>query len=331
MKKLFSVLFLCLFAQYAMSQDFVTVYRTSEEEVADIWDTKIIDEQEVDDYILQLVASKEENDYASHWLYLQVLDKATKQPLQQLEIDSYGIGDSFRFGDFNFDGHTDFSLLEGYGVLDNSTQLYFLFDPQTKTFDMSDIYGSNLEFDDATQTITSSSRCCAGSEGSNATYCIVDNKMVLIEQYCYRVKKEYNEEGEEIGYWLDEDGYEVFEDVDCNTPFIDMDLKVDSSPDNFTLRLAIYDEDMEGAFIQYAEDETQRRIPFRRRKSKKTNELQYDRTDGSGKESFIIKLNKENEVEEVLYIFNLLNDQLKQKGWMKCEFSLNLDIIKTDQ
>lgn len=41
---------------------------------------------------------------------------------------------------------TDFSLNEGYGVLDNSIRAYFLFDPQTKTFDWGEIYGSNLSF-----------------------------------------------------------------------------------------------------------------------------------------------------------------------------------------
>lgn len=88
-----------------MSQDFVTAYRTIEEKEADIWDTKIVDEQEVDDYILQLVTSKEEDEYTNHWLYVQVLDKTTKQPLQQLELDTYGTGNSFEFGDYNFDGY----------------------------------------------------------------------------------------------------------------------------------------------------------------------------------------------------------------------------------
>ena len=300
LKKLFSLITFILIAQYIISQELVTSFRTPEEKEADIWDNKIISEQEMEDYIFQLVASKAKDDYNIHWMYVQILDKTSRKLVQQLEIETYGIGESLEFGDFNFDGYTDFSLDSGYATLDNKINDSFLFDPKTKTFKDSSIWGSNLEFHEESKTITSSNRCCAGLSSMYETSRIVDDQMIVIEQHCYDVVQEYDEDGYQ-DVVLDEDGHLIFEEVDCNTYFIDIDLETISLKNNFKFRLGIYDENMAGAFIQYAD--SVEHIPFFRKESKSKTNLQYDRiVDSEVLESILIKLNAQHEVLDVIFI-----------------------------
>lgn len=59
----------------------------------------------------------------------------------------------------------------------------------------------------------------------------------------------------------DEDGYPVFEEEDCYPDsYIDVELESVGSKDTCRLRLAIYDEDMAGGFVQYKDQKE--RIPL---------------------------------------------------------------------
>ena len=223
-----------------------TNFRTAEEIENEDWQDKITDEAVLENYILQLVTSREKLG-DNQWICVQVLDKRTRQLVQEMKLGYSGRGDSFEIGDYNFDGYKDFSLLEGCGTLDNFYSAYFLFDPETKTFFNSGFDGTNLEFDSSSKTITSSSRCCAGASAMYQTFKLVDNRMILIEQRCLDLVESMEEELE-------------FKEVDCGTPYLDVQLQSVGLKKNFQLRMAVYYDDMAGGFVLY--EGQKERIPI---------------------------------------------------------------------
>ena len=217
MKKIFiilSVLMLIMGGYMQAQQPRFTEFRTEEEYQNKEWDNKITDEKELTDYIIQLVSSRDPADNSNLWVCVQVLDKTTRQLVQELDLQGgYGAGDSFNIGDYNFDGYEDFSLWGYYCSSNNSYSDYFLFDLETKTFFASEFYGTNLEFDSDTKTITSHNRCCTGMGEMYATYQLVGNKMVLIKQHCFHVVIDKKTDD----FLRDEDGAVIFEEIDCDT------------------------------------------------------------------------------------------------------------------
>jgi hypothetical protein len=266
-------------------------FRSVEEIKNEEWQDKITDEAELENYILQLVTSREKSDYENQWLCVQVLDKSARQLVQEIELGYGGRGDSFNIGDYNFDGYEDFSLLEGCGTLDNFYSSYFLFDPESKTFFASGFDGTNLEFHGDTKTITSSNRCCAGKNVMYQTYKLVDNRMILVEQKCLDAV-----EDEEAGTW-------DFEEVDCNTPYLDIQLQSVGLKKNFQLRMAIYDEDMAGGFVLY--EGQKERIPIYFDRSENIEEDE-SYPDGSHVKSFYYNEMYNGEINGV-YSFALRN------------------------
>lgn len=224
-----------------------TEFRTAEEDENEEWNCKITNEKELGCYMLQLVSSKEKTAYNSQWVCVQVLDKPTRQLVQKIELNTSGRGDSFDIEDYNFDGHDDFSLLGGCGTLDNFYSYYFLFDTETKTFIESGFEGTNLVFDGSSKTITSRNRSRAGASVASQTYKLVDNQMILIEQQCLEAMRD-----EATGNVLfNEDNEIVFEEVDCHTHYLDMQLQSVGLTTNFKLRMAVYDENIAGGFVFY--------------------------------------------------------------------------------
>ncbi|WP_288331438.1 hypothetical protein [uncultured Alistipes sp.] len=237
-----------------------TEFRTPEEFDSGGWQNKIIDEAQIDSRILQLVTSKDTAYYYNRWICVQVLDKTTRRLLQEIDLaadEEGGVGDMLCVDDYNFDGYDDFSMLEGVYASGNTSSVYFLFDPGTGTFFESNIGGTNLEFNYVSKTITSTNYCCVGSRKMEQIYKLVDNRAVLIEQHCLTMV-----EVEEKGTYLeDEDGYPVFEEEDCYPDsYIDVELESVGLKDTCRLRLAIYDEDMAGGFVQYKDQKE--RIPL---------------------------------------------------------------------
>jgi hypothetical protein len=92
---------------------------------------------------------------------------------------------SIELDDYNFDGHMDFSVYESDNYSGNTTKLYFLYNPKTKSFFLSEISGVSLEFNPKSKRIYEEYHCCLGSIWRKSTYKIINNKMVLIKAHCY--------------------------------------------------------------------------------------------------------------------------------------------------
>ena len=232
---------LCLLQTMQAQQPRFTERLIAEEIENEEWQNKISATDSLTNYIIQIVSSKEQSEYHHEWVCVQIFEKATGRFVQEIDLsENYASSwrDCISIDDYNFDGYDDFSIFGGYGSLDNTFSYYFLFNPETNTFFESEIGGSNLEFYSDTKTITSSNRCCAGSKEMYQTYKLIDNRMILIEQKCLTADMENSDEL-------------IFEEEDCNTPFVAMQLESVGLKKNFRLRLAIYDEDMAGGFVHY--------------------------------------------------------------------------------
>lgn len=126
---------------------------------------------------------------------VEVWRKREDTLVQRLEVDTdfrglHGIG----VGDFNFDGAEDFSLFEASYAGPNTTSLYFLRDPGTGRYALSEIAGTSLDFDASTQRVHEHNQCCAGTSHINATYRVVGNKLELESKQCL----EYREAQEDL-------------------------------------------------------------------------------------------------------------------------------------
>lgn len=253
-----------------------TEFRTDEDIKNEAWTYKITDEVELGNYILQLVTSKESADYMDEWILVQVLEKSTLQLVQNIELDGYGLADIFCIDDYNFDGFDDFSLLRDCGALGNSYSIYFLFDSNTNTFIDAETSGTNLDFDSESKTVTSCSRCCAGAAVTYQTYKWAGNRLILIEQQCLEAMRD-KDTGDVL---CNEEGEFIFEEVDCQAHYVDVELQSVGLKNNFRLRVAVYDEDMAGGFALY--DGQTERIP-----------IHFDREEivekGNGKDCPVIR------------------------------------------
>lgn len=96
--------------------------------------------------------------------------------------------------DYNFDGIEDFSIFELSYAGPNTSRIYILRDSSSNKYFVSEISGISLNFDPNTKLIYEHNQCCAGRSYMNATYKLVNNKMVLIKQTCL----EYDDEKEDF-------------------------------------------------------------------------------------------------------------------------------------
>lgn len=166
------------------------------------WDDReIIQTTSLNDRYFKVVISKSETDFYPYVSGVKILDKKTNKLLQEIEIECqlWGIY-NISIGDFNFDGHDDFSIFMMSHAGPNTTSIYFLYDPLTDSFFESGFEGTSLYFDSEKKRVYEHNQCCAGTSHMNAEYKIVNNQMVLIKQTCLK----YNEDTED------------FDDVPCN-------------------------------------------------------------------------------------------------------------------
>lgn len=127
------------------------------------------------------------DDFSSMVTAVRLFDKKTSRLVQQVSVEGQSRGmHSVSVGDFNFDGHPDFSVFESSYAGPNTTSLYFLFNPTTKRYVESGFAGTSLQFDASTKRVYETNSCCAGSSVQNFTYKIVRNRMVLVEQHCLK-------------------------------------------------------------------------------------------------------------------------------------------------
>ena len=118
---------------------------------------------------------------------IKIFQKKTDKLIQKFDVDCqyrgfYGISTD----DFNFDGITDFSIFESSYAGPNTSSLYFLYNPKTKRFIESDFSGTSLEFDAKRKRIIETNQCCAGASVITAEYKVVNNKMVLEKERCFK-------------------------------------------------------------------------------------------------------------------------------------------------
>jgi len=141
----------------------------------------IIQYTSMDDYYFRLVT-----DYQSV-SEVKIFQKKTDKLIQKFDIDCQYRGlYSISTGDFNFDGITDFSIFESSYAGPNTSSLYFLYNPKTKKYFESDFTGTSLEFDAKRKRIIETNQCCAGASVITAEYKLVNNKMVLEKERCFK-------------------------------------------------------------------------------------------------------------------------------------------------
>ena len=146
-----------------------------------------------DNYFKLLISKNEGDDIRV--IGVRVYEKNTDRMIQELELDCQFWGlNNISVGDYNFDGVDDFSVFESSYAGPNTSSIYVLKDPKSNVFIISEISGISLEFDSGAKLIYEHNQCCAGRSHMNATYKLVDNKMVLIEQKCL----EYDDEKEDF-------------------------------------------------------------------------------------------------------------------------------------
>jgi hypothetical protein len=118
---------------------------------------------------------------------IKLFEKRTDRLLQAFPLECRLIGlHNVSTGDFNFDGFTDFAVFEQSYAGPNTSKLYFLYDPTTKRYVPSSFSGTSLEFDAKAKRIYETNSCCAGSSVQNNVYKVVNNRMVLVAQHCYK-------------------------------------------------------------------------------------------------------------------------------------------------
>ncbi|MGG7035886.1 MAG: XAC2610-related protein [Flavobacterium sp.] len=146
------------------------------------------------DNYFKLLISKNEGDNIQV-IGVRIYEKKTDRLIQELDLECQFLGlNNISVFDYNFDGIDDFSVFESSYAGPNTSSIYILKDPKSGKYFISEISGGSLDFDSGSKLIYEHNQCCAGRSHRNATYKLVDNKMVLIEQRCL----EYDDEKEDF-------------------------------------------------------------------------------------------------------------------------------------
>lgn len=149
-------------------------------------DLPILQDAELDSAYFRLLVSREKGAGTSV-TGIRIHHKGDDRLLQELRFNTAFIGLSgISVGDFNFDGHPEFSVFEGSYAGPNTSSLYFLYDPRTARYFESEISGVSLEFDPVRKRITEVNQCCAGSQIMHIEYKLVRNKMVQTGSKCFK-------------------------------------------------------------------------------------------------------------------------------------------------
>ncbi|SHF19072.1 XAC2610-related protein [Dysgonomonas macrotermitis] len=160
------------------------------------WESKeLLQSVSLYDKYFKIIISKQKDDFYAHVSGLKIFEKRTDKLLQYIELECQLMGiNCLEVDDYNFDGVADFSVFEASYAGPNTSRLYFLFDPKTGEYFLSDIGGVSLDFDHEKKRIYEHNQCCAGRNHMNAEYKLVNNQMVLVKKTCV----EYNEDVEDF-------------------------------------------------------------------------------------------------------------------------------------
>lgn len=157
-------------------------------------DREIIQSHSTDKHYFKILISKVTGDSYAQVSGVKIFEKKTDRLIQKndLECQLWGL-DNISVSDYNFDGITDFSVFEASYAGPNTSSIYILKLQNADQYFVSDFSGTSLEFDADSKLIFEHNQCCAGRSHMNATYKVVDNKMILVEKKCL----EYDDEKED--------------------------------------------------------------------------------------------------------------------------------------
>jgi hypothetical protein len=168
----------------------ITINKTSAINYGDSleWeDREILQPVSLDNRYFKLILSKKKGEFYAMVTGVKIIEKKTDKLLQKLNVDCQLMGlENISIGDFNFDGILDFSVFETSYAGPNTSSLYFLYDTKTGKYIDSGFSGVSLEFDNKAKRIYERNQCCAGSQITTAEYKVVNNKMVLIKERCFK-------------------------------------------------------------------------------------------------------------------------------------------------
>lgn len=150
-------------------------------------DREILQPVSLGDKYFKLIVSKAKGDFYPSVTGVKILQKRTDTLIQQLDLECQLWGlENISVGDYNFDGISDFSVFESSYAGPNTSSIYFLYDKQNDKYFNSGFSGTSLEFDNKTKRIYERNSCCGGSSVMTAEYKVVNNKMVLVKEHCYK-------------------------------------------------------------------------------------------------------------------------------------------------
>ncbi|QXP79024.1 MULTISPECIES: XAC2610-related protein [Winogradskyella] len=175
--------------QIALKKDFDIDYGDNVE-----WKSKeLIQSKSTKEHYFKTIITKEKGQFYGRISGVKIFQKKTDKLIQTIELDAQLFGiDNVSIGDYNFDGIEDFSVFESSYAGPNTSSIYILWNSNSQKYQISNFSGTSLDFDYESKLIYEHNQCCAGRSHMNATYKVVNNKMVLIEQKCleYDEKKE---------------------------------------------------------------------------------------------------------------------------------------------
>lgn len=160
------------------------------------WDSQeLLQSRSTENHYFKSVISKSKGEFFGRITGIKVFEKKTDRLIQTISLSGQLSGiDQVETGDYNFDGREDFSVFEAAYAGPNTSRIYYLRDPASEHYFLSEIAGISLEFDQNLKLVYEHSQCCAGRGHMNATYKIVDNKMVLVTKTCL----EYDEQKDDF-------------------------------------------------------------------------------------------------------------------------------------
>jgi hypothetical protein len=165
----------------SLEKDFDITYGENVE-----WSTiELLQSKSTKDHYFKTLVTKEKGDFYGKISGVNIFEKGTDNLLQTIVLDCQLFGiDSVIIGDYNFDGLEDFAVFEASYAGPNTSSIYILKTEDSEGYEVSDISGTSLEFDQEAKLVYEYNQCCAGFRYSNATYKIIDNHMVLVKRVC---------------------------------------------------------------------------------------------------------------------------------------------------
>ncbi|ANE52298.1 XAC2610-related protein [Flavisolibacter tropicus] len=150
-------------------------------------DRELLQPVSLGDNYFKLIVSKAKDEFYARVTGIKILEKKTDRLIQQIDLECQLMGlNNVNVDDYNFDGIDDFSVFESSYAGPNTSSLYFLYNRKTGKYFDSGFSGTSLEFDSKAKRIYERNQCCAGASVTTAEYKVVNNKMVLLKERCFK-------------------------------------------------------------------------------------------------------------------------------------------------